>query len=251
MTAHDSAKPNEAKHQIRVLVVDDAPLIRDALAAFLTAEGLLVVGTAADPAAALQSVAALSPDVVVLDVRMPPTFTDEGIETAVEIRRTHPHTGIVLLTQDASGDPLATLVSRLAHQPRRLALLRKEEASARGRLCTLITEVADVANLDRPEHARLFQERANGLGLTPRELDVVVLMAAGLSNRGIAKELFLSVRTVEGTVSRVFERLGLTDSGEEVVNRRVSAVVAYLAAESPRQSATDNADVWRPARGEV
>lgn len=217
---------------IRVLVVDDAPLIRDALAAFLMAEGMDVVGTAPDPAAALSAVVELEPDVVLLDVRMPPTYTDEGIEVAVEVRRRRPGTGIVLITQDANGDPLGTLLSRLPADSIRLGFIRKEEASSRDRLCQVIAEVAAGAiRIDPTLAADAVRERGLGLGLTTREHQVLVLMASGLSNRGIADELVLSIRTVEGTIARIFERLGLTDPNEEIVNRRVAAVVAYLAVE--------------------
>lgn len=217
---------------IRVLVVDDAPLIRDALAAFLIAEGMDVVGTAPDPAAALSAIVELEPDVVLLDVRMPPTYTDEGIEVAVEVRRRRPGTGIVLITQDANGDPLGTLLARLSGDSLRLGFIRKEEASSRDRLCQVIAEVAAGAIRIDPTLAA-DAVRAHGLvrGLTSREHQVLVLMASGLSNRGIADELVLSIRTVEGTIARIFERLGLTDSSEEIVNRRVAAVVAYLAVE--------------------
>ncbi|MGL5860857.1 MAG: response regulator transcription factor [Phycicoccus sp.] len=230
----DKPTPNAATG-LRVVVADDAPLIRAAVAEFLQQRGLSVVAQTADPAATLAAVRSHRPDVLLLDVRMPPTWTTEGREVAVEVRRREPTVGIVFLTQASDGDLVREVLARTGDQESGLGLIRKEESSGDDRLLTMVTAVAagdvvvDASVGGDPGRWNGKEPRSRvSTQLTSREREILFLMSQGLTNAGIAACLTLSVRTVENHIARLFGRLGLTGADDPQLHRRVCAVVSYL-----------------------
>jgi DNA-binding NarL/FixJ family response regulator len=213
---------------MRVVVADDSVLLREGLVRLLTEDGLEVVGAAHDESSALAAVAATNPDMVVLVVRMPPTFSDEGIRAACQIRADHPEIGVLLLSQHVHVGGALELFERgrggLGY------LLKDRVIEIDGFLDAVRRIAAGGSVIDPAIVAALVSRRdpAQPLDvLTGRELDVLSLMAEGLSNRAIATRLVLSLRTVETHVNSVFAKLDLVPTTEE--HRRVRAVVTYLA----------------------
>jgi DNA-binding NarL/FixJ family response regulator len=194
------------------------------------ADGIDIVAVCEDGDALMDAVDRLLPDVVVTDVRMPPSGDDEGIRIAAALRASHPEVGVVVLSQYL--EPRYG-VDLLAEGAEGRAYLVKERIHDRAELVTAIEVVARggsmidpsmVAMLMRPEHGR---DNSTLSELTPRELDVLREMAHGKSNAAIAETLVLTKRAVEKHVGSIFLKLGLKD--EELVSRRVAAVLAYLA----------------------
>jgi DNA-binding NarL/FixJ family response regulator len=175
----------------------------------------------------MRLVALECPDVAVADIRMPPTHTDEGIVAARRIREQHPGTAVVVLSQYVEPAYAQRL---LADQPGGLGYLLKERVSDIAVLVDALRRVCDdECVIDPTIVSRLMQVRRQGStldALTPREREVLALMAEGRSNAGIADQLFLSERTVEATCAQVFRKLGLEASRDD--NRRVLAVLALL-----------------------
>jgi DNA-binding NarL/FixJ family response regulator len=217
---------------VRVVFADDNFLVRQGVAALLsTHEEVDLLATVTDPPGLLEAVAGLEPDAVLTDIRMPPTFTDEGIVAARRIRAEHPGTGVVVLSQYVEEDyALALLRDGVAG----LGYLLKERVSDLDDLVRALHEVARGGSaLDPRIIEGLLRRRAEEgvsplLGLTDREHEVLREMAAGLNNAAIARRLFMSDRSVEKHITGVFQKLGLTEDAE--VNRRVSAVLAFLQA---------------------
>ena len=214
---------------MRVVVADDVMLVRSGLTLLLTGSGVEVVGEASDAEALLRLVDAQAPDVAIVDIRMPPTNTDEGIVAAHAIRDRYPATGVVLLSQHLE---LRYAERLLAEQPEGLAYLLKERVSDIAVLVDALHRVTDgecvldpsiVSHLMRRRRARAPLTR-----LSPRELEVLAAMAEGRSNAGIARTLGISERTVESTCAQVFLKLELAPSSDD--NRRVLAVLALLRA---------------------
>ncbi|HEX8026770.1 MAG TPA: response regulator transcription factor [Candidatus Limnocylindrales bacterium] len=214
---------------IRVALADDAVLLREALAAGLRAAGCDVVAQASDAAALLAAVDRSQPDVVVVDVRMPPTHTTEGLEAAQEIRRRWPATAILVLSQ--------YIETRYA-----VDLIREDPAGVGYLLKDRVTRLDDLADAVRRVHAgesvidpeivgRLLgrPRRHSPIDeLTPREREILGLMAEGRSNQAIADRLGLELKTVEGHVGQIFGKLGLEPAAAD--HRRVLAVLSYLRA---------------------
>ncbi|MCV7193375.1 response regulator transcription factor [Mycolicibacterium brumae] len=209
---------------MRAVLADDSALFREGAAMVLAGGGFDVVGTAADAEDLIALVDAESPDVVVTDIRMPPTHTIEGIEAGLRIRREHPGVGVVLLSAHIDTFHAMRLVDG---SPSGVGYLLKDRV---GDLRAFVADVRTVAAggtvIDPEVVDGLMAQRRGGPDLTPREVDVLELMARGRSNAAIAAELVLSARTVEANINSIFGKLGL--SADDGTNRRVAAVLRYL-----------------------
>ncbi len=215
---------------IRVVLADDAILFREALAAALAAAGFNVVGQAADVPALLRLVDGHDPDVVVVDVRMPPSHSTEGLEAAKQIRETHPGIAILVLSQYVE---TRYAVDLLRANPAGIGYLLKDRVTRIGELSEAVRRVAAGGSVIDPEVvSRLLgrPRRHSPLDeLTRREREILGLMAEGRSNHGIAEALSLELKTVEGHVGQVFGKLGLEPQAED--HRRVLAVLTFLRSE--------------------
>jgi len=212
---------------MRVVIADDAPLIREGVARLLTENGVEVVDQVGDADAALASVRDLRPDVALVDIRMPPTHTDEGLHAAREIRSCYPGTAVLVLSQHLEPDYALQLFQE---KPERVGYLMKERV---GRIEQLLDAVQRVAAgecvLDRAVVDELLARRRRVdpmEELTSREREILALMAEGRSNQGICRTLWLSPKTVETHIRGAFGKLGIKEAPED--NRRVLAVLAYL-----------------------
>jgi DNA-binding NarL/FixJ family response regulator len=215
---------------LRVVFAEDNYLVRQGVTSLLTeVEDIDVVAVASDLASLLESVAEASPDVVLTDIRMPPTHTNEGIQAARQIRSRHPGVGVVVLSQYVEEDYVFEL---LADGVAGLGYLLKERVTDLDELVRALTEVARGGSVLDPVvvETLIARRREHGplLGLTDREREVLHEMAAGRNNATIAKTLFMSDRAVEKQIGSLFQKLGLVDEHE--VSRRVMAVLAYLKA---------------------
>ena len=217
---------------LRLVLADDNFLVRQGVAALLTTlDEIELVATVEDPDALLTAVATERPDVVLTDIRMPPTFTDEGIVAAKRIRAEHPQTGVVVLSQYVEQDYAMALLSDGVAG---LGYLLKERVSDVDEIVRAMQAVSKGGSaLDPSVVENLVAQRSSETksplhGLTAREREVLQEMATGLSNAAIAKKLFLSERAVEKHIGSVFQKLGLVEVAE--VNRRVMAVLAFLQA---------------------
>ena len=212
---------------MRVVIADDAMLIREGTARLLEEAGVEVVGKAGDAQQLLRIVATEHPDVAIVDIKMPPTHTDEGLAATERIRSTHPGVGVLVLSQYLESRYATRL---LEHHPEALGYLLKERVSDIGVLKDAIQRIAEgECVLDPTIVARLIR-RSRRTGpldeLTDREREVLALIAEGRSNQGIAEVLVLSPKTVEAHVGRILAKLGLDDSPD--YHRRVLAVLAFL-----------------------
>ena len=215
---------------LRVVFADDNYLAREGVSALLAeGDGIQVVGTATDLDSLMRSVAEYRPDVVLTDIRMPPTQTNEGIVAAKRIRVEYPGVGVVVLSQYVEEDYAFLLLSEGAAG---VGYLLKERVGDLDELARALHEVARGGSvLDPLVVDALLARRGTDaplLGLTERERAVLHEMATGRNNASIAKTLFLSDRAVEKHIGSVFQKLGLVDEHE--VSRRVVAVLAYLEA---------------------
>jgi DNA-binding NarL/FixJ family response regulator len=212
---------------VRVVIADDVMLVRSGLARLLADVGVDVVGEAADGDALLRLVDRAGPDVAIVDIRMPPTHTDEGLVAARSIRSRHPGTSVVLLSQYLQVRYAERL---LADQPGGLGYLLKERVADIAVLVDALHRVTEgECVVDPTIVARLMRRRRpeSPLGrLTDREHDVLGLLAQGRSNAGIAGVLGISERTVEAACAQVFRKLDLEPSPD--LNRRVLAVLTLL-----------------------
>jgi DNA-binding NarL/FixJ family response regulator len=211
---------------VRLILADDSAVLRASLDRALGAE-FDVVGQAADAEQLLRLVAQHQPDVAVIDIRMPPTFTDEGLRAAQQIQTRHPGTGVLVLSQYLQ---TAYAISLITAAPARMGYLLKDRISDLNQLEDALRRLlAGETVIDPDIVARLVarNREPNPLDdLTVRERDVLQLMAEGRSNEGISNTLVLSERTVETHVSSIFSKLGLTASPTD--HRRVLAVLTYL-----------------------
>ena len=212
---------------MRVVIADDAPLIREGVARLLADNGVEVVDQVGDADSALASVRDLRPDVALVDIRMPPTHTDEGLRAAREIRSRYPGTAVLVLSQHLESDYALQLVEE---KPERVGYLMKERV---GRVEQLLDAVQRVAAgecvVDRAVVDELLARRRRVdpvEELTSREREIIALMAEGRSNQGICRALWLSPKTVETHIRGAFAKLGIKEAPED--NRRVLAVLAYL-----------------------
>ncbi|MFK0048615.1 response regulator [Streptomyces sp. NPDC090741] len=208
-----------------MVIAEDSVILREGMVELLTARGCEVLATAGDADELLAAVAEHAPDVAVVDIRMPPTHTDEGIRAAVQLRADHPDVGILVFSQHAEPSWAARL---LADEASGIGYLLKERVSATADFIEALRRVAagGVA-LDPEIVSRMLNSGARRLDrLTARERDVLDLMAQGHSNRSIAAQLVISERAVEKHAASVFAKFDLPSTNAD--NRRVKAVVAYL-----------------------
>jgi DNA-binding NarL/FixJ family response regulator len=216
-----------AKASIRIVVGEDQPIVREGIVRVLEAAGFEVVGTAADAEDLVRKAGAHKPDVVVTDIQMPPTSTDDGLQAAKKIRSAQPGVGVLVLSQYLEDRYALELLSGGAEG---VGYLLKDRV---GDLVVLTDAVRRVAGggsaldpqvvqrmVDRPRTESPIDE------LTPREREVLALMAEGRSNRGIADELIVTVAAVERHVTSIFSKLDLHQAPED--HRRVLAVLKYL-----------------------
>jgi DNA-binding NarL/FixJ family response regulator len=214
---------------LRVVVAEDVLIVREGILRMLGyQEGIEVVDAVDDLPQLLAAVDEHSPDVVLTDIRMPPTGTDEGIQAALALRDTHPALGVVVLSQHVDAGWALDL---FAQGSERRAYLLKERVSEPAQLVGAIREVAAGGSVVDPKVVESLlasrTRRQSALDqLTPREHEVLAEIAQGKSNAAVAKSLFLSVRAVEKHINSLFSKLGLTE--EEDVHRRVKAVLLYL-----------------------
>jgi DNA-binding NarL/FixJ family response regulator len=216
---------------IRVVVGEDSFLVREAVTRVLLENSEFeLVAAAADADTLVASVEEHDPDVVVTDIRMPPTGTDEGIRVAAQLRETHPHIGVVILSQYAEPEFVLRLIDSGSA---RRAYLLKERVHHRGQLLDSVRAVHAGGSFIDPKLVELLvAERARASHtrlreLTPRELETLAEIAQGKSNEAIAASLFLTKRAVEKHINSIFMKLGLTDSPD--VARRVKAALLFLA----------------------
>jgi DNA-binding NarL/FixJ family response regulator len=210
---------------VRLIAVDDHLLVREGLVTLMRAAGHDVVASTSDPAAVPSLVRAHAPDVVLVDIKMPPTFTDEGLRLAGAVRRHHPEVGVLVLSQYLVASYATAL---LEQSPERVGYLLKDNVLRADVLEGAIQQVAAGGTFVDPGLVAAMVEAAVPPGgLTERELEVLGLMAEGLSDRGIADRLTVGISTVYTHVQHVFTKLDLPATSSD--NRRVRAVVAYLA----------------------
>jgi DNA-binding NarL/FixJ family response regulator len=217
---------------VRVVFADDNYLVREGVAGLLTETADIdLVETVADPAALLAAVATHRPDAVLTDIRMPPTFTTEGIDAAKRIRADFPETGVVVLSQYVEEDYAFELLSEGVAG---LGYLLKERVTQVDDLVRALYDVSRGGSALDPKVvegllARKSQQQSSALlALTEREHEVLRELATGRSNAATAKVLFMSERAVEKHVGSVFQKLGLVHESD--INRRVTAVLVYLEA---------------------
>jgi DNA-binding NarL/FixJ family response regulator len=212
---------------MRVVIAEDAAVLRELLAQMLTERGHEVSAAVADAVALRTAVAEHRPDVAVVDIRMPPTHTDEGLRAAIDIRGDHPGTGVLLFSQHVEMEYATRL---LAAGSAGVGYLLKDRVANVAEFTDALARVAAGGTALDPEvvtqlagAGRRIQDLAP---LTVREREVLSLMAEGRSNAGIAQALFVTDGTVEKHVAAIFAKLGLPASDDD--NRRVLAVLRYL-----------------------
>lgn len=212
---------------MRVIVADDAMLIRSGLSRLLSDAGVEVVGEASDARDLLRMVSLERPDVALVDIRMPPTFTDEGLVAARQIRSGYPETAVVVLSQHLEPRYAERL---LTDQPGGVGYLLKERVSDIAVLIDAMNRVTESeCVLDPTIVSQLMKAREPSAPLnrlSAREMDTLALLAEGRSNAGIAERLAVSERTVESLCAQVFRKLDLVPDAD--TNRRVLAVLTLL-----------------------
>jgi DNA-binding NarL/FixJ family response regulator len=216
---------------MRVVVADDAVILREGLARLLQEAGFDVVGLAADGDELLELVELAEPDVAVVDIRMPPTHTDEGLRAAQEIRRRSPSTGILVLSQHVHA---RYAIELLDGGTEGVGYLLKERVSDLAELSSSIERIGQGGSvLDPAVVGQLVGKRRQGNDpleqLTEREREVLALMAEGRSNKAIGERLYVTEHTVEKHVKNIFATLRLPPSPDD--HRRVLAVVAFLSSQ--------------------
>jgi len=216
-----------ARPRLRVVIAEDAVLLREGLRRVLTDAGLDVAGVAGDADDLLRLVSASRPDVVLTDIRMPPAQSTEGLQAALEIRRRWPGTAVIVLSQHVETEHLFEL---LAGDPRGIGYVLKERVADLAQFSDAIRRVAAGESVIDPQVVSRLVARPRRDSplqtLTERELAVLGLMAEGRSNHAIAAQLFMSPKTVETHVGNLFAKLGLLPAAED--HRRVLAVLTYL-----------------------
>jgi len=212
---------------MRVVLADDSVLLREGMAQVLTKAGFDVVGQAGDADGLLQLVREERPDVAIVDIRMPPTHSEEGIEAAKTIKLEYGEVAVLVLSQYLE---TAYAIKVISEGSGGLGYLLKDRVTNTEQLEDAIRRVAAGETVVDPEIVRRLVQRQRDPGpledLTEREREVLAEMAEGRSNRGISQRLFLSERTVETHVASIFSKIGLAPTADD--HRRVLAVVAYL-----------------------
>ena len=214
---------------MRVVVAEDVMLTREGIVRLLDEAGVEIVGEAEDADGLLRQVGLNSPDVAIIDIRMPPTHTDEGLVAAQTIRARHPDVGVLVLSQYVEPSYAMRLIE---DQPERVGYLLKERVFDIATVVDALRRIVDGETVIDPTIvSRLIgrRRRHDPLSLlTDREREVLALIAEGLSNRAIAARLSVTERTVEAHVTQIFLKLGLPESPEQ--HRRVLAVLTFLRA---------------------
>lgn len=212
---------------MRVVVADDSVIVREGLARLLAEGGCQVVATADDAGHLLREVALTRPDAVVVDIKMPPTHTDEGIVAARQIRARHPDVGVLVLSQYLESEYAVRLLS---DAPEHLGYLLKDRVSDVAVVVDALRRVTEGECVVDPTIVSRLMRRPRPPGrleqLTARERDVLALMAEGRSNAAIAKRLTMSPKTLEAHVRQILQKLDLPESPDD--HRRVLAVLTYL-----------------------
>jgi len=209
---------------VRIVIAEDQVLLRDGLSRLFEDSGHAVVAAFGDAAGLVDAVGSLSPDLVVLDIRMPPTFTDEGARAAGAIKRAFPAVGVLVLSQHIETTHAVELVAAGG-----FGYLLKDRVLAVGEFLEAAERVARGGSaLDPAVVGRLLGQDRTLADLSDREREVLSLMAEGLTNTGIAKRLYLSERTVEAHVRHVLSKLSIPET--EDGHRRVLAVLAHVSA---------------------
>jgi DNA-binding NarL/FixJ family response regulator len=212
---------------MRVVVAEDVMLMREGIVRVLREEGVDVIAEVGDQIDLMSALAALDPDCAIVDIRMPPTHTDEGIAAAGRIRAHHPQIGVLLLSQYL--EP-AYALQLLEHHPERLGYLLKERVGDGAILVDALRRLTEGETVIDPTIvSRLLGRRRHAdpvAELSAREREVLELVAEGCSNAAIAKRLFVTERTVEWHVQHIFRKLRIDEAPD--TNRRVLAVLAFL-----------------------
>jgi DNA-binding NarL/FixJ family response regulator len=212
---------------VRILIADDSVLIRDGLRTLMPRHGIELTDAVADAPALLASIARQPPDVALIDIRMPPTYTTEGIDAAIAVRDHFPHVGVLVLSQYVDPDYAMGLIKT---NPTRSGYLLKDRITEIEMLAAAIRRVHDGQCVIDPELVKLLLQRpatkSRLAELTTREREVLALLAEGLTDAGIAERLWLTRKTVETHIRHILSKLSLpNDAG---YNRRVLAVLTYL-----------------------
>jgi DNA-binding NarL/FixJ family response regulator len=212
---------------VRVVIAEDSVLLREGIARLLVDAGFEIVGQCERASDLLLKVRSYEPDVAIVDIRMPPTHTDEGLRAAQEIREKHPGTAVLVLSSHIESGYATELLSDNASG---VGYLLKERVSNVREFVAAVERVAAGGTALDPEVVSRLVGRRRGTGpldeLTPREREVLQLMAEGRSNQGIAEQLVVTERAVEKHITSIFGKLGLRTAGED--HRRVLAVLTYL-----------------------
>ena len=212
---------------MRAVIAEDSVLLREGLERLLGENGVEVVGSCEDTDELILKVRSYSPDVAIVDIRLPPTHTDEGMRAALEIRARHPSVGVLVLSQYVEVGLALQLLSDSAEGA---GYLLKDRIGDVEEFVDAVRRVAEGGSAIDPIIVSTLLSRRRSddplAELTPREREVLELMAEGRSNQGIADKLVLSLRAVEKYVSSIFGKLGLPSSGSD--SRRVLAVLLYL-----------------------
>lgn len=215
---------------MRVLIAEDLALLRDGLTRLLRDHGHEVVAAVEDPESLVRRGAALKPDLAIVDVRLPPTFTDEGVRAAIELRQRVPGLPVLILSQYVERAYAAEL---LADGTGGIGYLLKDRIAEPAAFVETACRIAAGGTALDPEVVAQLVSRGRGPGrlaaLTPRELEVLGLMAEGRSNHGIAEALVITGSAVEKHVGRILDKLGLPPAPED--HRRVLAVLEFLRAD--------------------
>jgi len=215
------------EHPLRVVIAEDSVLLREGVARILEQAGCEVVGQSSTAEDLLLKVRSYSPDVAVVDIRMPPTHTDEGLHAAQTIREQHPDVGVLVLSQYVEPTYAMELI---ADDAQGVGYLLKDRVSEVGEFVNAVQRVADGGSALDPAIVTQLVGRRRGddpVGsLTPREREVLELMAEGRSNQAIAQRLVVTDRAVEKHVTSIFGKLQLPAAAED--HRRVLAVLAFL-----------------------
>jgi DNA-binding NarL/FixJ family response regulator len=212
---------------VRVVIADDELLLREGIAQLLKAAGIDVIATVGTAEELLVRVARARPDIALIDIRMPPSYGEEGLVAAQRIRAEHPGTGVLVLSHHVE----STYAMRLAtDNPERSGYLLKERVSDVAVLVDALRRIDEGECVIDPTIVKQLFRKPRDRGplddLTPRELEVLAAVAEGCSNNAIAQRLYLSPKTVEANIHQILRKLGIAEGPE--VNRRVVAVLAYL-----------------------